>query len=80
MKKTYPMKHRVARWSILFAMAFAMPLFYTLGSTNLNAVAASKLTGTVTDENGAGMPGVTIAKKAHPLERIQMLMENIRLM
>ena len=30
---------------------------------NLNAVAASKLTGTVTDENGAGMPGVTIAKK-----------------
>jgi TonB-linked SusC/RagA family outer membrane protein len=44
-------------------MAFAMPLFYTLGSTNLNAVAASKLTGTVTDENGAGMPGVTIAKK-----------------
>ncbi len=57
------MKHRVARWSILFAMAFAMPLFYTLGSTNLNAVAASKLTGTVTDENGAGMPGVTIAKK-----------------
>ncbi len=63
MKKTYPMKHRVARWSILFAMAFAMPLFYTLGSTNLNAVAASKLTGTVTDENGAGMPGVTIAKK-----------------
>ena len=63
MKKTYPMKHRVARWSILFTMAFAMPLFYTLGSTNLNAVAASKLTGTVTDENGAGMPGVTIAKK-----------------
>jgi len=63
MKKTYPMKHRVARWSILLAMAFAMPLFYTLGSTNLNAVAASKLTGTVTDENGAGMPGVTIAKK-----------------
>ena len=63
MKKTYPMKHRVARWSILFAMAFAMPLFYTLGSTNLNAVAATKLTGTVTDENGAGMPGVTIAKK-----------------
>ena len=57
------MKHRVARWSILFTMAFAMPLFYTLGSTNLNAVAASKLTGTVTDENGAGMPGVTIAKK-----------------
>jgi TonB-linked SusC/RagA family outer membrane protein len=44
-------------------MAFAMPLFSTLGSTNLNAVAASKLTGTVTDENGAGMPGVTIAKK-----------------
>ena len=63
MKKTYPMKHRVARWSILFTMAFAMPLFCTLGSTNLNAVAASKLTGTVTDENGAGMPGVTIAKK-----------------
>lgn len=57
------MKHRVARWSILFTMAFAMPLFYTLGSTNLNAVAATKLTGTVTDENGAGMPGVTIAKK-----------------
>jgi TonB-linked SusC/RagA family outer membrane protein len=44
-------------------MAFAMPLFSTLGSMNLNAVAASKLTGTVTDENGAGMPGVTIAKK-----------------
>ena len=44
-------------------MAFAMPLFYTLGSTNLTAVVASKLTGTVTDENGAGMPGVTIAKK-----------------
>jgi TonB-linked SusC/RagA family outer membrane protein len=44
-------------------MAFAMPLFYTLGSTNLSAVAATKLTGTVTDENGAGMPGVTIAKK-----------------
>ena len=63
MKKTYPMKHRVARWSILFTMAFAMPLFCTLGSTNLNAVAATKLTGTVTDENGAGMPGVTIAKK-----------------
>ncbi len=63
MKKTYPIKQRVARWSILFTMAFAMPLFYTLGSTNLNAVAASKLTGTVTDENGAGMPGVTIAKK-----------------
>lgn len=63
MKKTYPIKHGVARWSILFTMAFAMPLFYTLGSTNLNAVAASKLTGTVTDENGAGMPGVTIAKK-----------------
>ena len=57
------MKHRVARWSILFTMAFAMPLFCTLGSTNLIAVAASKLTGTVTDENGAGMPGVTIAKK-----------------
>ncbi len=57
------MKHRVARWSILFTMAFAMPLFYTLGSTNLSAVAATKLTGTVTDENGAGMPGVTIAKK-----------------
>ena len=57
------MKHRVARWSILFTMAFAMPLFCTLGSTNLNAVAATKLTGTVTDENGAGMPGVTIAKK-----------------
>ena len=63
MKKTYPIKQRVARWSILFMMAFAMPLFSTLGSTNLNAVAASKLTGTVTDENGAGMPGVTIAKK-----------------
>ena len=63
MKKTYPIKQRVARWSILFMMAFSMPLFYTLGSTNLNAVAASKLTGTVTDENGAGMPGVTIAKK-----------------
>jgi TonB-linked SusC/RagA family outer membrane protein len=44
-------------------MAFAMPLFYTLGSTNLKVVAATKLTGTVTDENGAGMPGVTIAKK-----------------
>jgi TonB-linked SusC/RagA family outer membrane protein len=44
-------------------MAFAMPLFYTLGSTNLTAVVASKLTGTVTDENGVGMPGVTIAKK-----------------
>jgi TonB-linked SusC/RagA family outer membrane protein len=44
-------------------MAFSMPLFSTLGSMNLNAVAASKLTGTVTDENGAGMPGVTIAKK-----------------
>lgn len=57
------MKHRVARWSILFTMAFAMPLFYTLGSTNLKVVAATKLTGTVTDENGAGMPGVTIAKK-----------------
>ena len=63
MKKTYPIRYRVARWSILLAMAFAMPLFSTLGSTNLNAVAASKLTGTVTDENGAGMPGVTIAKK-----------------
>ena len=63
MKKTYPIKQRVARWSILFMMAFAMPLFSTLGSMNLNAVAASKLTGTVTDENGAGMPGVTIAKK-----------------
>ena len=63
MKKTYPIKQRVARWSILFTMAFAMPLFCTLGSTNLNAVAATKLTGTVTDENGAGMPGVTIAKK-----------------
>jgi len=63
MKKTYPMKHRVARWSILLTMAFAMPLFYSLGSTNLISVAASKLTGTVTDENGAGMPGVTIAKK-----------------
>jgi TonB-linked SusC/RagA family outer membrane protein len=44
-------------------MAFTMPLFYSLGSTNLISVAASKLTGTVTDENGAGMPGVTIAKK-----------------
>ena len=63
MKKTYPIKQRVARWSILFMMAFAMPLFSTLGSMNLTAVAASKLTGTVTDENGAGMPGVTIAKK-----------------
>ena len=63
MKKTYPIKQRVARWSILFMMAFSMPLFSTLGSMNLNAVAASKLTGTVTDENGAGMPGVTIAKK-----------------
>jgi len=63
MKKTYPIKQRVARWSILFMMAFAMPLFSTLGSMNLNAVAASKLTGTVTDENGTGMPGVTIAKK-----------------
>lgn len=63
MKKTYPIKQRLARWSILFTMAFAMPLFYTLGSTNLSAVAATKLTGTVTDENGAGMPGVTIAKK-----------------
>ena len=63
MKKTYPIKQRVARWSILFMMAFAMPLFSTLGSTNLNSVVASKLTGTVTDENGAGMPGVTIAKK-----------------
>jgi len=63
MKKTYPIRYRVARWSILLAMAFAMPLFYTLGSTNLTAVVASKLTGTVTDENGVGMPGVTIAKK-----------------
>lgn len=63
MKKTYPFKQRVARWSILFTMAFAVPLFSTLGSMNLNAVVASKLTGTVTDENGAGMPGVTIAKK-----------------
>ena len=63
MKKTYPIRYRVARWSILLAMAFAMPLFYTLGSTNLNSVVASKLTGTVTDENGVGMPGVTIAKK-----------------
>ena len=63
MKKTYPIKQRVARWSILFMMAFAMPLYCTLGSTNLTAVVASKLTGTVTDENGAGMPGVTIAKK-----------------
>lgn len=63
MKKTYPMKHRVARWSILMTMALTMPLFYSLGSTNLISVAASKLTGTVTDENGAGMPGVTIAKK-----------------
>ena len=63
MKKTYPFKQRVARWSILFTMAIAMPLFSTLGSMNLNAVVASKLTGTVTDENGAGMPGVTIAKK-----------------
>jgi len=63
MKKTYPIKQRVARWSILFMMAFAMPLFSTLGSTNLNSVVASKLTGTVTDENGVGMPGVTIAKK-----------------
>ena len=63
MKKTYPIKQRVARWSILFMMAFAMPLFSTLGSTNLTAVVATKLTGTVTDENGAGMPGVTIAKK-----------------
>ena len=63
MKKTFPIKQRVARWSILFMMAFAMPLFSTLGSTNLNSVVASKLTGTVTDENGVGMPGVTIAKK-----------------
>ena len=63
MKKTYPMKHRVARWSILMTMALAMPLFNSLGSTNLISVAASKLTGTITDENGAGMPGVTVAKK-----------------
>lgn len=63
MKKTYPIKQRLARWSVLLAMAFAMPLYNSIGSTNLNAVAATKLTGTVTDENGAGMPGVTIAKK-----------------
>lgn len=44
-------------------MALAMPLYHTLGSTNLIGVAVSKLTGTITDENGAGMPGVTIAKK-----------------
>jgi TonB-linked SusC/RagA family outer membrane protein len=63
MKKNYSMKNRIARWGILFAMAFTVPLNDSLGSTKLFTVAATKLSGTVTDENGTGMPGVNIAKK-----------------
>lgn len=63
MKKSYPIKNRVARWAILLGMACTTPFYDTIGSANYMAVAATKISGLVTDENGIGMPGVTIAKK-----------------